>query len=114
LADRLVEERAVVIGEDTALLTDRASTVLASLGLHGSAQAQGSGKRPACRPCLDWGERRMHLAGQLGALLCSHCLQEGWLLQKANSRTLELTPRGATALRDWIGVQRWEALTRPA
>ena len=114
LADRLVEERAVVIEEDTALLTDRAPAVLASLGLDGVTQAQGSGKRPACRPCLDWGERRMHLAGQLGALLCSHCLREGWLLQGANSRTLELTPRGARAFRDWLGVRRWNELAQPA
>ena len=75
LADRLVEERAVVIDDETAVLTDRAPTVLASLGLDDIGQAQGSGKRPACRPCLDWGERRMHLAGRLGALLCTHCLQ---------------------------------------
>ncbi len=94
------------------MLTDRAPTVLASLGLGGGAPAQGSGKRPACRPCLDWGERRMHLAGQLGALLCSHCLQEGWLLQKANGRTLELTPRGARAFRDWLGVRRWNELAQ--
>ena len=113
LADCLVEERAVVIEDDTAVLTDRAPTVLASLGLDDIGQAQGSGKRPACKPCLDWGERRMHLAGRLGALLCSHCLQQGWLLQKAGSRTLELTPRGATALRDWLGVRRWQELAQP-
>ena len=113
LADRLVEERAVVIDDETAVLTDRAPTVLASLGLDGIAPAQGSSKRPACRPCLDWGERRMHLAGRLGTLLCSHTLQQGWLLQKADSRTLELTPRGATALRDWLGVRRWQDLAQP-
>jgi DNA-binding transcriptional ArsR family regulator len=113
VADRLVEERAVVIDEETAVLTDRAPAVLASLGVDGFAPAQGNGKRPACRPCLDWGERRMHLAGRLGALLCSHCLQQGWLLPMANTRTLELTPRGATALRDWLGVRRWQELAQP-
>lgn len=111
VADRLVEDGAVVIEEETAVLTDQAPAVLASLGLHGVAPAQG-GKRPACRPCLDWGERRMHLAGQLGTLLCAHCLHQGWLLRKPKSRALELTPRGATALRDWFGLQRWQALTQ--
>lgn len=89
--------------------------MLAGLGLRSEVvHAQGSGRRPACRPCLDWGERRMHLAGRLGSLLCAHCLEMGWLLQKPGTRALGLTPRGATALRDWLGLQRWQALQGPS
>lgn len=112
IADRLVEERGVILQEDTAVVTDEGIAALRSLGMSGDA-LRAPGPRPPCRPCLDWGERRMHLAGRLGALLCSHCLQAGWLLQKPNSRTLELTPRGAGAFRDWLGTQRWQALTQP-
>ncbi|HZY19647.1 MAG TPA: helix-turn-helix transcriptional regulator [Ramlibacter sp.] len=112
IAERLVDEGAVVIDEDTATVTDRAGPVLAGLGLRSEiVHAQGPGGRPACRPCLDWGERRMHLAGRLGALLCAHSLQMGWLLQKPDSRALTVTARGAVALRDWLGVERWQALT---
>lgn len=112
IADRLVEERAVALDEETAALTERAGPALRSLGLEiGSLEAAGT--RPACRPCLDWGERRMHLAGRFGALLCSHCVAQGWLLRAPKSRTLELTPRGATVFRDWLGIQRWQALTQP-
>lgn len=111
IAERLVDEGAVLVEDDTAVVTDRAGTVLEGLGLRSEmVYAQGPGKRPPCRPCLDWGERRMHLAGRLGALLCSHSLQMGWLLQKPGTRALELTPRGTVALRDWLGVARWEAL----
>ncbi|AEG93839.1 ArsR/SmtB family transcription factor [Ramlibacter tataouinensis] len=114
MAERLVEDGAVVIDGDAAHVTDRAATALARLGLASEAvNAGGPGKRPHCRPCLDWGERRMHLAGRLGALLCSHCLQQGWLLPQAGSRTLAVTPRGATALRDWLGTARWDALLDP-
>jgi hypothetical protein len=52
----------------------------------------------------------MHLAGRLGALLCSHCLDMGWLLQTAQSRALQVTPRGAVAFRDWLGTERWNEL----
>ncbi len=112
IADRLVEAGAVVIQDDTASVTPLADATLTHLGLapatlHGGQGARG---RPACRPCLDWGERRMHLAGRLGALLCTHCLQAGWLLRKPGTRALALTPAGATALRDWLGVARWQAL----
>jgi DNA-binding transcriptional ArsR family regulator len=111
LADRLVEDGAVVVEDDTALVTDRAGALLGRLGLDVAA-AQAPGERPPCRPCLDWGERRIHLAGRLGALLCSHCLQRGWLLQKPRSRALELSPAGAMAFRDWLGSERWQGLTR--
>jgi DNA-binding transcriptional ArsR family regulator len=113
VADRLVEDGAIVLDEESAVVTDRATTVLQRLGLDADAiHAGGGGKRPPCRPCLDWSERRMHVAGRLGALLCAHCLQQGWLLQKAKSRALELAPSGATALRNWLGTQRWQAITR--
>ena len=115
IAERLVEDGAVVIEDDSAVVTDRAPTALAGLGLRSEVLlAQGGGKRPPCRPCLDWGERRMHLAGRLGTLLCAHSLEMGWLLQKPGTRALALTPRGAVAFRDWLGMERWRALEENA
>lgn len=112
MADRLIDQGAVVIEDDTAVVTDRAGAALDGLGLRSEVvHARGPGRRPPCRPCLDWGERRMHLAGRLGAVLCSHCLQMGWLLQMPGTRALELTPRGAVAFRDWLGTERWRAST---
>ena len=115
IAQRLVDDGAVVIEDDTATVTDRAGAVLEGLGLRSEIiHAQGAGKRPPCRPCLDWGERRMHLAGRLGTLLCTHCLQMGWLLQTPATRALALTPRGAAAFRDWLGTERWLAVEEAA
>src|SRR3954471_9644587 len=49
IADRLVQDGAVVIEDDTAQVTDRAGDVLAGLGLRSEVvHAQGTGKRPAC------------------------------------------------------------------
>lgn len=111
IADRLVDEGAVVIEDDTAVVTHKAAAALAGLGLDRAAlDAGGRSGRPPCRPCLDWSERRMHLAGRLGALLCAHCLHQGWLLRKPRTRALELAPAGAIVLRDWLGSRRWQAL----
>ena len=109
LCDHLVQEGALRIDEDTAVLTDSAGRVLERLGI--AAVPEGRGARLVCRPCLDWGERRMHLAGRLGSMLCAHALGEGWLLRRPRSRALELTPAGARALRDALGAQRWNAIT---
>jgi DNA-binding transcriptional ArsR family regulator len=108
IVDRLVEERALVIDDDTARLTSSASKAFQGLGF--DAGMAHDERRPPCRPCLDWGERRMHLAGRVGVLLCAHCVEQGWLLRVAKSRALQLSPAGAKAFRDWLGVQRWTAL----
>jgi DNA-binding transcriptional ArsR family regulator len=114
MAQQLVEEGAVVVEGEAAHVTGKAGTAFERLGLPSeAASAPQAGKRPHCRPCLDWSERRMHLAGRLGALLCTHCLEQGWLLRKANTRALQLTPAGAVALRHWMGVARWQALVQP-
>ena len=110
IAGKLVDEGAVVIEDDTAQVTDRAAAVLAPLGITRAmlqGDDAGGSRRPGCRACLDWGGRRMHLAGRFGALVCSHCLQQGWLLRKPKSRALEVTPAGAKKLRDWMGLERW-------
>lgn len=109
IVDRLVELRALEIDDDTALLTSRAGAAFQGLGFE-LPSVTGSDRRPPCRPCMDWGERRMHLAGRVGVLLCAHCVQQGWLLRDAGSRALPLSPKGTVAFRDWLGVERWKTL----
>lgn len=36
------------------------------------------GRRPLCRQCLDWSERRGHLGGALGAAALGFIVQQGW------------------------------------
>lgn len=59
-------------------------------------------RRPLCRPCLDWSERRDHLAGAFGAALLRHLLEKGWARRVPDSRALRIEARGErllTALR---------------
>lgn len=44
--------------------------------------------------CLDWSERRDHMAGKLPKALLTHCLEQGWLRRHAGERALEVTPLG--------------------
>ena len=113
MAGHLVEAGAIALDDDSARPLPALPGRLAALGLDPAALAAPA-RRIACRPCLDWSERRMHLAGRLGALLCQHCLAQGWLRRQAGSRALPLTPRGAVALRDWLGLQAWQQVVDPA
>jgi hypothetical protein len=61
-------------------------------------------RRPLARGCLDWTERRPHLAGVAGARLCQHFLDRGWILRVARSRAVRVTPAGETGLHDLLGV----------
>jgi len=55
--------------------------------------------------CLDWSERRDHLAGSLAVALLDHAIAQGWLRRSTTtSRALTLTPPGAKALAPWIGL----------
>jgi len=53
-------------------------------------------------PCLDWSERRDHLAGSFASALFEHGLAQDWLRRSAGSRALRLTPKGDAALGEWL------------
>ncbi len=56
-----------------------------------------TGKRRYAYPCLDWSERRDHLAGQLADEMLAHFIHKGWV-RRADGRALELTPLGTQVL----------------
>jgi DNA-binding transcriptional ArsR family regulator len=66
-------------------------------------------RRPTLRACLDWTERRDHLAGGLGAAIAQELIGRGWIRTREATRIVTLTARGARGLRDWIGVELAEA-----
>jgi DNA-binding transcriptional ArsR family regulator len=62
------------------------------------------GKRPLARGCLDWTERRQHLAGTAGAKLCQKFFDNRWLARVGSGRAVRLTLAGEAALRDLLGL----------
>ncbi|MER6069181.1 winged helix-turn-helix domain-containing protein [Streptomyces sp. NPDC001817] len=63
-----------------------------------------SGRRPLARACLDWTERRPHLAGAAGAALCRHALEVGWCVRIGSARAVKVTPSGERVLSDLLGI----------
>lgn len=63
-----------------------------------------AGRRPLARACLDWTERKPHLAGVAGAALCRHALDAGWCVRIGTERAVKVTPSGARALETHLGI----------
>ncbi len=82
-------------------MTDSGRAFFAALGI----DLAGKSDRPFCRPCLDWSERRYHLAGTLGTRILNHCVEAGWVRRKAESRVLDVTPLGRRKFREIFGLQ---------
>jgi len=51
-------------------------------------------RRSFLRPCLDWSERRYHMAGSLAAALLDKMLSQDWLRKTKNSRAVVVTAKG--------------------
>ena len=103
LADAMVARGQIEWGVDAGIVTDSGVALLDRLGI--DLDAPGKRKtRMLCRPCLDWSERRPHLAGAVGAALCTHCLADGWVRRVDGTRAVTITPKGQRNVRDLFGI----------
>lgn len=81
-------------------LTDAGSAIVACIGVD-LAAANGT-RRAFCRTCLDWSERRHHLAGTLGDALLARFEELGWARRSLDSRVVAFSAAGERALRAWV------------
>jgi DNA-binding transcriptional ArsR family regulator len=110
IADALVARGAVILSDDGGeVTTDGAAFLADRLALD---LGQIPRRRAFCRPCLDWSERRLHLAGAVGAALAERCFALGWIERIRDSRAVAITPRGQIALRELFRID--EESLRPA
>lgn len=72
------------------------------LGEFGAEPEQG--KRVFCRPCLDWSERRPHIAGRLGASIMLRCFALGWLQRQRDTRAVAITEAGQAGFAESFGI----------
>lgn len=61
-------------------------------------------KRPLCKPCLDWSERKSHLAGSIGKWVLSDVIQRKWAKRDLNSRALRFSNDGLKAFKKRYGL----------
>jgi DNA-binding transcriptional ArsR family regulator len=103
LADALTGRGYVRLSEDGGTTTRRGEKFLAGWGIDLAAAADQ--RRSFCRPCLDWSERRPHIAGALGAQLADRCLALDWVQRRKDSRALTITRQGLRGFKDLLAIQ---------
>ena len=102
IADSMARRGHVVLTEDGGEVTDAGLTFLATLGV--APEGFTKGRRAFCKPCLDWSERRPHLAGAVGAALASRAFDQGWIERVRDSRAVTLTPAGRHGFAEAFGI----------
>jgi hypothetical protein len=102
LADALTRRDAIDLSADGGIVTPRGRKVLGDFGI--DVDALAAKKRCFCRPCLDWSERRHHIAGSLGKGLADRLFELGWIERVADSRVILVTPAGRTGLKKAFAI----------
>jgi DNA-binding transcriptional ArsR family regulator len=108
LSDALTASGYAELSAESGIITEPGLAFFAQVGIDVSAMRERSAMKSGrllCRPCLDWSERRAHLAGVVGAALCAHSFAQGFVARIDGTRALRITPKGVRAYREKFGVR---------
>jgi len=103
VTEALVARGAIALGDREFDVTRLGSRFLRSIGVDVAAAREH--RRSFARACMDWTERRWHLAGSLGSLLLQQMLQQQWVRRSSSDRSLHVTPAGQRELIRTFGLR---------
>ena len=92
LAEQLVSMDFLKENEEAFTVTEKGASCFKELGV--DVREVKRKRRSFCHRCLDWSERRYHLAGALGSALLDAFIRLGWLERRPLSRAVSITPEG--------------------
>lgn len=102
IADALVEKGYVVLTDEGGEVTEAGARFLKGFGVNLVLASRS--RRIFCRPCLDWSERRYHVAGHVGREILRRCLELGWLVPAGDYRAVTITAAGRAGLLATFGI----------
>ena len=112
LTDFFSAQEYLVIAEEGAEVTEAGARFLTAFGI--DLARLSSARRRFCRLCLDWTERRPHLAGALGAALTKRCFDLAWTERMKHSRAVIITETGKRGFLETFGIRVPEENTNSA
>jgi DNA-binding transcriptional ArsR family regulator len=103
LTDRFVARGHIELSEQGGLVTRSGRAFLSELGVE--LEAKKGARRPLCRPCMDWSERRWHIAGSVGAAMAARCFELGWVERQKHGRAITVTSQGERAFEALFAIR---------
>jgi DNA-binding transcriptional ArsR family regulator len=102
LTDAFVARAYVAVDDETAEITRAGVRFFTGFGI--ALSASRSTRRHVCRLCLDWTERRPHIAGAVGVALTRRYFDLGWMERMTRGHAVIVTPRGRRGFRETFGI----------
>ena len=102
LADAFVARKWVALGDEAAEITRAGARFLTEFGIE--LPTLCSTRRHFCRLCLDWTERRPHIAGAVGTAITNRCFDLGWVERMKRSHAVVVTSRGRRGFQETFGI----------
>jgi len=102
LTDSFVAREYVVLDDEAAEITTKGVRFFTEFGIE--LPTRRSARRRFCRLCLDWTERRPHIAGLVGAAITKRYFDLGWLERLKRSQAVLVTPSGRRGFRKTFGI----------
>jgi len=103
ITDALINKNVLEADGRDFILTEPGSAFLVSMGV--DVVAARSKRRIFARRCLDWSERRPHLAGALGAAIADTAFQQEWVIRTAKRRQVTITEKGIAVFKERLGIR---------
>ena len=102
LTDAFVARKYVVLDDAAAEITAAGTRFFTEFGIE--LPARRSTLRHLCRLCLDWTERRPHIAGTVGAAITKRYFDLGWMERMKRSHAVIVTPSGRRGFQETFGI----------
>lgn len=96
ITDSLLKQKIIIDRNNTFELSNKGEKWFSNIGI--SIDDLKQQRRSFIRPCLDWSERRYHIAGSLAASLLDKMLSSDWIRKTKNSREVIITAKGQKKL----------------
>ena len=102
VTDSMLKQRIIIEEGNNFTLSSKGKKWFSVFGI--DAELLQQQRRSFLRPCLDWSERRYHIAGSLAAALLDKMLMQDWMRRAKNSRSVIVTAKGQKNLYEYFGL----------